>query len=131
MTPNETMAAIIALRQAGRFDEAAAHYAPDCLLVIQPGTILKGHAAVRDGLAAMSETFPSFVIEGRDSIETGNVALHHSAWRATGATEGHPIEAGGRTADVLVRRDDGKWMVLIDNPWGGALLDSILAIQAP
>jgi hypothetical protein len=35
------------------------------------------------------------------------------------APDGTPIRLGGVSADVLRRRPDGSWGVLIDDPYGG------------
>lgn len=124
MTPTETMAHIIGLRQAGDFEAAAAYYAPNSVLMMQPGSPASGRAAVREGLAAMGTVFPVFAITARTVIENGPYALHHSTWvAATQGPNGDPAEVTGRTADVLILQPDGSWLVMIDNPWGTALLD--------
>jgi ketosteroid isomerase-like protein len=124
MTPDETMAAVIVLRQAGSYDEAAESYAEDAVMMVQPGTIVTGRSAVRDGFAAMGQMFPSFTIDARTSIINGDLALHHSSWTAQGSgPDGEPQTFKGKTADVLKLQSDGRWFVVIDNPWGTALLD--------
>ena len=62
-----------------------------------------------------------FEITGRTVIENGDLALHHCSWRAEGPTGSDG--ASGRAADALRRQPDGSWLVIIDNPWGTALLD--------
>lgn len=122
-TPAETMAEIVALRQVGKMAEAADHFVDHGVLVLQPGHQVVGRPAVLEGLVAMSKVFPVFHISERTVIISGSVALHHSRWHAQGVGEkGEPTEVGGVTADVLQRQPDGRWMVLIDNPWGGAVL---------
>lgn len=122
-TAEETMAAIVALRQGGRMREATAHFADRGVLVLQPGHAVVGRAAVLEGLVAMAKLFPVFTITERKAIVCGSIALHHSRWSAQGlGDKGEPVEVGGVTADVLERQPDGRWLVLIDNPWGGGVL---------
>jgi ketosteroid isomerase-like protein len=123
-SPDEMMAETIKLRQALRFEEAAANYADDALLVIQPGAVVRGRDAVRSGFLAMSQAFPTFEITSRKVFVNGDLALHHSNWTASGrGADGEIATFSGRTADVLVRQMDGQWLVIIDNPWGTAILD--------
>lgn len=122
-SPEETMAEIVALRQTGKMTEAAAYFVDQGVLVLQPGHPVVGRPAVLEGLIAMSKVFPVFSITERRAIVCGAIALHHSRWSAQGLGEkGEPTEVGGVTADVLERQPDGRWMVLIDNPWGGGVL---------
>jgi ketosteroid isomerase-like protein len=54
-------------------------------------------------------------------LEAGDTALVANRWRLTGtAADGSPIEMAGTSADVLRRRTDGSWGILIDDPWGVA-----------
>jgi ketosteroid isomerase-like protein len=130
MTPAETMATIVDLRQQGRMDEAAAYFEEDAVLVIQSNVRAVGRDAVKDGLEAMSKAFPVFRIWERVVVEAGDVALHHSNWSAASVGEdGLPHTVGGVTSDVLRRQADGQWRVAIDNPWGGAILADTKKIE--
>ena len=51
----------------------------------------------------------------------GDTALVSNRWRLTGATpDGTPVEMAGTSADVLRKRPDGTWGIVIDDPWGSA-----------
>jgi hypothetical protein len=42
-----------------------------------------------------------------------------NAWTLDGTTpDGIPLHLNGTSADVLRRRPDGTWGLLIDDPWG-------------
>jgi ketosteroid isomerase-like protein len=42
-------------------------------------------------------------------------------WQLEGTgPDGSPIRLDGTSSDVLRRRPDGSWGVLIDDPWGAA-----------
>ena len=50
----------------------------------------------------------------------GETALVANRWSLTGTQpDGSAIELAGVSADVLRRRDDGCWGIVIDDPWGG------------
>jgi ketosteroid isomerase-like protein len=54
-------------------------------------------------------------------LEAGDTALVSYRWQMQAtAPDGTPIRQGGLSADVLRRRADGSWGVLIDDPYGGA-----------
>ena len=52
-------------------------------------------------------------------IRAGETALVCNRWsmRGTGP-DGTVIELHGTSADVLRRRADGSWGIVIDDPWG-------------
>ena len=33
-----------------------------------------------------------------------------------------PVQMEGATSDVLRKQPDGRWLFVIDNPWGAAIL---------
>jgi ketosteroid isomerase-like protein len=52
-------------------------------------------------------------------VEARDTALVAYRWQLEGtAPDGSPVEMAGMSADVLRRRPDGSWGVLIDDPWG-------------
>lgn len=122
-TPTQTMADIIDARQALDFDRAALNYADYAIIVAAPGKPAHGRKAVGDGFRALSVAFPTFAITAREVIENGDLALHLCTWHAEGPdASGKITAASGKTADVLQRQPNGNWLVIIDNPWGTALL---------
>jgi ketosteroid isomerase-like protein len=51
----------------------------------------------------------------------GDTALVANRWTLAGTgPDGSPIEMGSTSADVLRRRSDGSWGIVIDDPWGAA-----------
>jgi ketosteroid isomerase-like protein len=123
LTAAETVAHVITLRQAGKFDEAVAFYAEDVAFVAQPGTVLRGREQARLVLEQMSKAFQRFAIVRRETVEVGDLALHQSSWVGwTSAETDAPSDAQGATADVMRRDADGVWRFIVDNPWGAAIL---------
>jgi ketosteroid isomerase-like protein len=54
-------------------------------------------------------------------LQTGDIAMVANRWQLHGtAPDGTAVNLGGLSADVLRRRPDGSWGVLIDDPYGTA-----------
>ena len=52
-------------------------------------------------------------------LPAGDTALVVNRWTLAGtAPDGTRVNMAGTSADVLRRRMDGSWGVLIDDPWG-------------
>jgi uncharacterized protein (TIGR02246 family) len=92
---------------------------PDATFAPQPGETVSG----RDGIRAALEPFVAVrpQMEGRIEkvLEAGDTALVANRWRLSGtAPDGTPVEMAATSADVLRRRPDGSWGIVIDDPWG-------------
>lgn len=124
MTPAETMAAIRDMWQCGRLDEAAAHFAENGMLLVEPDRQAVGRAAIGDGFGELARRLRFLVVEDRLVIPRGNIALHHARWAARYMIDGvaSKEEINGITADVLVLQADGRWLAVV-NPWGGDVLE--------
>ena len=106
---------------AGDLDALVELYEPDATLVAQPGEVVEGTEAIREALRAFLATQPTFNLEVRKVLQTGDIALSFADWtlRGTGP-EGEAIEMAGQTSDVQRRQPDGTWRFVIDNPYGSA-----------
>jgi ketosteroid isomerase-like protein len=96
-------------------------YEDEAVLVPSPGTSVSGKTAMREvlhGFVAMGGTMS---LVSATAIQNGDLALTHSKWRLE-VPGGDPME--GTTAEVVRRQSDGSWKYVIDNPWGGSVLDS-------
>ncbi len=106
---------------AGNLDALVALYEADATLVAQPGEVVTGIEAIREALSGLIAMRPTFSIEGRKVLQTGDIALSFADWTLAGtAPNGEPIEMAAQTSDVLRRQPDGSWLFVIDNPWGSA-----------
>jgi ketosteroid isomerase-like protein len=57
------------------------------------------------------------------AILAGDIALSIATWTLKGTgPDGKPIQMEGTTTDVLRRQADGRWLFVIDNPWGQGIL---------
>lgn len=106
---------------AGDLDALVALYEADATLVAQPGEVVTGIEAIREALSGLLAMRPTFTLEARKVLQTGDIALSFADWSLAGTgPEGEPIEVAAQTSDVLRRQPDGTWRFVIDNPWGSA-----------
>jgi uncharacterized protein (TIGR02246 family) len=104
----------------GRLDDAVALYEPDAVFVPQPGAEpVAGTDAIRDALAQFVALRPTLTPDVRKVVVAGDIATVLNAWHLDGtAPDGTPLHLSGTSADVVRRRPDGTWALLIDDPWG-------------
>lgn len=117
-TPLDTITCLLEARSAGDIDKALTFYESAATVVVQPGRTATGEEDVR-GFTAATSSLP-MTFGRRTVIEADGIALHISEWtlhRTNGEVH------FGRTTDVLRRQMNGDWLIVIDNPWGGAVLD--------
>ena len=99
---------------------------PEAVVVGKPGQPLTGAAALRAMFAEFIALKPSFMYSGHEVVTAGDLALHISPWRMTGvAPDGTPIEQRGLSVAVLRRQTDGRWLMVIDQPYGDGLLRGV------
>jgi uncharacterized protein (TIGR02246 family) len=105
----------------GEVEAALGLYEVDAAFVPNPGTTVHGLDAIREALEGFAALKPTLTGEIRSVVEADGVALVLNDWALTGVQpDGAPIEMAGLSADVVRRQADGSWLVLIDDPWGGA-----------
>ncbi|HQU50596.1 MAG TPA: SgcJ/EcaC family oxidoreductase [Casimicrobiaceae bacterium] len=96
-------------------------YEPDAVLLPQPGAVARGHAAIRDALNAFLAMKGTFAIASSKTVHAGDIALAYVKWTLDAkGPDGAPIHLEGETSDVLRRQADGRWLIVIDSPFGAA-----------
>src|SRR4051812_11935160 len=104
----------------GDLEGALALYEPQATFAPQPGETVQGSDAIRAALAAFLALSPR--LDGRIEkvLTADDVALVANRWKLTGtAPDGEPVRMEGVSADVVRRQPDGRWLVAVDDPWGG------------
>ena len=119
MSPNEIFPQIIALIYAGAFDQAMQFYADDCVMIEQPNVVLRGKDAIAQSLQAMVDSGHVLSVRMQDAIIVGDVAYSISDWQIT--KNGTTI-AVGKGTDLLCKAQDGRWLMVLDNPFGADAL---------
>ncbi len=105
----------------GDLDAMMELYEPDAAFAPQSGEAAHGHEQIRAALQGFLAVKPRMEGTIEKLLETGDTALVTNSWRLTGtAPEGSPVRMEATSADVLRRRPDGSWGIVIDDPWGAS-----------
>src|SRR5262245_61938926 len=106
-------------------ERAVGAYAPDAVLVVQPGRLARGSVQLREALAGFIALKGTLTSEVQEVSEAGDVALYMGRWNLRGTdSAGKPVVMSGESADILYRQGDGRWLIVLDNPWGAQILAS-------
>jgi uncharacterized protein (TIGR02246 family) len=107
----------------GDLEGALALYEPNATFAFQPGEVVHGLDAIRSALAGFVALKPKLTGEIQKVLEADETALVINKWNLEGTQpDGTPITISGQSADVLRRRADGTWRLLIDDPWGASYM---------
>lgn len=108
-------------------------YEPSAVVIGEPGSPVTGTHALRAVFGGFIAAKARFTFLGHEVIEAGDVALHLTPWAMTGvAPDGSAITSGGLSIAVLRRQPDGRWLMVIDDPFGDAILTRVGShAQAP
>ena len=118
-TPAEVISLLSAALQEGRVADALALYEPDAVFVPQPNAQpLAGREAIEQALTQYAALRPHMASNIRSVVTAGAVATVINAWQLSGtAPDGTPVNMAATSADVMRRRSDDTWGILIDDPW--------------
>jgi uncharacterized protein (TIGR02246 family) len=120
-TPEAVIERFGELLAAGDIDAMIELYEPEAAFAPQPGETAVGHDEIRAALTAFLAVRPRMEGNIEKVLFAGDTALVANRWKLTGtAPDGTPVEMSGTSADVLRRRADGSWGIVIDDPWGAA-----------
>ena len=103
---------------AGDVDGILSTYEDGATVVAEPGKPVSGDAALREMFGQFIAQGVSFTYGAHDVVMEGDVALHLMKWTA-------PTPEGDATAlsvAVLRRQSDGSWKMVIDQPFGDAVM---------
>jgi uncharacterized protein (TIGR02246 family) len=116
-TPEGLMQAFTTGVAARDLDGLVALYEPDAVFEPEPGVVLHGTDAIRGALAELLALRPAMTAATVQVLQAGDVALVVNEWRM-GATspDGGEVRRSGRSADVVRRQADGRWLVAVDKP---------------
>jgi uncharacterized protein (TIGR02246 family) len=119
-TPADVVFLFAAALHDGRLDDAVALYEPDAVFIPQPGAEpVSGTDAIRGALAQFTALRPTLTADVRKVVPAGDIATVIHRWELDGtAPDGTALRLSGTSADVVRRRPDGTWGLLIDDPWG-------------
>ena len=124
-TPLDTVNDLIRAINVGDLAAAVELYEPEAILVAQPGQLARGRAQVREALAGFVAMRATLTSEVQQVLEADSLALYLARWSLRGTNSGgDPVVLRGESTDILRRQADGRWLIVIDDPWGTQLLAS-------
>ena len=104
---------------SGDIDAALALYESTATFAPEIGKSVSGLAAIREVLKGFTATNPTLTVDVPFVLESGDIALLHSAWTLNGTgDDGQPVNIEGKGIEVVRRQADGTWKFVIDNPNG-------------
>ena len=116
MEIDEVSGRFAAALAAGDLDALMRLYAPDAVLIPGPDRPpLVGHEAIRGELSTYLGSPSTIRTIDRSTHVNGSLALITATWEIT-ADDG--TTQRGTAAEVLRRESDGRWVYVIDNPYG-------------
>jgi ketosteroid isomerase-like protein len=81
--------------------------------------VASGHAAIRTVLSQF-QAMGEMTADTRYCITAGDLALASASWQIKGTgPDGQPVDLQGASADLLRRQADGRWLLVVDHPFGG------------
>jgi len=119
----DTVQRMTAAFQEGDIEGVMSSYELGAVVVFEPGKPVSDPAALREAFAQWFAFQPRFTYAGHEVFATGDLAVHIAPWTMQGTTpDGEPINASGLSVAVLRRQPDGRWLLVIDDPYGQHLL---------
>jgi uncharacterized protein (TIGR02246 family) len=117
-TPEALMRSFTECVHARDLDALVDLYEPDAVFEPQPGIVVRGRDAIRTALGELLALEPAMSTTTVQVLDGGgDIALVVNEWSMTGtAPDGSEVRQGGRSADVLRRQPDGRWLVVVDKP---------------
>jgi uncharacterized protein (TIGR02246 family) len=115
--PASTFTAVAVAITSGDLDAALDLFEPDAALQASPDRVVYGRDAIRETFESLVAARGEMTNQVDRVVQCGDIALVQGSW-AYSATrkDGRETRLGGRSADVLRRQPDGRWLLLIDNP---------------
>jgi ketosteroid isomerase-like protein len=89
------------------------------MVVSSSGLEVKGISPIREALEGFLILKGKIHFEPNYCIKAGELALLRAKWRLTGTAPGdQSLSMEGDSVEVYRRQPDGRWLYIIDNPFG-------------
>jgi uncharacterized protein (TIGR02246 family) len=117
--PEATIERFSTLLAEGDLDALLELYEPEAAFAPQPGETVTGREEIRAALESFLAVKPRMEGTIEKVLVAGDTALVANRWQLSGtAPDGSAVQMAATSADVLRRRPDGSWGIVIDDPWG-------------
>jgi uncharacterized protein (TIGR02246 family) len=104
-------------------DAILSTFTADAVMVGPGGTVAAGQSQLRLAFEQFLAISPTVKVNKSSVVQAGDVALYSYSWTVSGKTpDGHPIQQSGLTTAVLRKQADGRWLMVIDDPFTDQLL---------
>lgn len=123
-SPSETIEAFLEAFNSGDVEAILGYYGTDAVFVTEDGQVLQGAESMRQAFAGFMAMKPNLQIDKSRTISAGDVVVNVMKWTMKGTgPDGGAVVMEGNGFDVMRKEADGSWKMVIDNPWGTAILD--------
>ena len=118
-SPERVVQAVSQHLNTGDLEGMLALYEPQAAFVPEPGATVSGTEAIRGALAQFLALKPTIEGEVQKVVQADDTALVVYRWSLKGtAPDGESVAMKGTSTDIVRRQPDGRWLVLIDDPFG-------------
>lgn len=119
LTPEEVIYSVVEGINTGDLDSIMSLYETDACFVSQPGQLAKTPESVRQSLRSFIDLKGNLNLKIKRVIQARDIALVTTEWSFNGtAPDGNPVNIAAKADNVLRQQADGRWLFVIDNPWG-------------
>jgi uncharacterized protein (TIGR02246 family) len=117
--PLDVITQLVSAMNAQDLKMAMTLFEPVASFVMKPGVVVTGTDGIRQALEGFMALKPTLTIEAQQIVQAGDVAQYCARWSIEGIDlAGAAVQLGGRSSSILRRQPDGRWLFLVDNPWG-------------
>ena len=117
--PAEVDAVFVKALNAGDLETMVGLYEPAAALTPSPGKTVVGRAAIREALAGFLAMKPTMRLTCKVLGQSDDLALVTGRWELEGTgPDGRAVALKGQSVEVVRRQADGRWLFVVDNPWG-------------
>jgi ketosteroid isomerase-like protein len=118
--PEDIYPALGEVYNAGDLEALLSLYDPKAVFVIKPGRVTEGPAELRAALQRFIDLRARLTVRPHTFIRSDDLVLVLGEFMLVGRRhDGTPLDRKARFADVLRRQPDGRWLIAVDNPFGG------------
>jgi ketosteroid isomerase-like protein len=118
--PEDLYPALSDAYNVGDLTAVLSFYDPKAVFVIKPGRVTGSPAELRAAIEHVIALRARLTIDPHTFTRSDDVTLVLGTFTLSGSrSDGTPLKRTSRFADVLRRQPDGRWLIAVDNPFGG------------
>lgn len=122
--PLDVVSQLVTAMNACDLESALTLFESGASFVKKPGAVVQGTAGIRQALEGFMALKPTLTIDAQQIVQAGDVAQYCARWSIKGIDPaGTAVQLSGRSSSILRCQPDGRWLFLVDNPWGTDILE--------